>query len=183
MTADSKNKLVRAISAEELQGFLDELARTPGVDGPMIQDMAQERFGVEMGHNSANDFRKNVFGKYLERLAKRKQLAATIQQARDPGAGTTLADAAAEELSQMVFDFLTDEDGGLDLANGGDIKKANQIALIIARIRKGDRDMIDQLRDQLKEAEAREKATKDDLKNPQLSEAEREARMRARFGV
>lgn len=159
---DSKNKLVRAISAEELQAFLDELSRTKGVDGPMIQELAQQRFGVSMGHESANNFRKEVFHKYLARLSSRKQRVAMITANRDISAGTTLADAASEELSQLVFDFLTEveDDNGkpLDLTSPADMKKAAQLSNIIARMRSGDRAMIDQLTDRVKELEAEKKA-------------------------
>lgn len=159
---DSKNKLVRAISAEELQKFLDDLAQTPGVDGPMIQQLALSRFEVSMGHESANNFRKEVFQKYLARLSGRKARVALITAARDSKAGATLADAASEELSQLVFDFLTDlEDDdakALDLTQPADMKKATQLSNIIARMRSGDRAMIEQLNERVKELEVQNSA-------------------------
>ena len=185
-TVESKNKLVRSITPEELTAFLDELANTPGVDGPMIQAKALEKFDIRIGHESANNFRKEVFGRYIDRLRKRKELSAVIAAHRDADGGRTLADAAGEEMSQLVFEFLTNvEDGedALDLSNSGDVKKANQLALIISRMRTGDRRMIDQLNERVKELEERETETKKDLSNKQLTEEERAARMRARFGV
>jgi hypothetical protein len=141
---DSKNKLVRAISADELQGFLDELARTPSVDGPMIQKLAEEKFGVEMGHNSANHFRKEVYQKFLDRLSKRKQMASLIATHKDDASGKTLADAASDELQQQVFEFLT-ENEALDLSAEAGLAKAESLARIIKSARGEDRKMIKDL--------------------------------------
>lgn len=173
--SDSKNKLVRAITAEELQGFLDELARTKGVDGPMIQKLAEEKFGVEIGHNSANHFRREVFQKFLQRLEKRKALAATISAHRDDSSGRTLADAASDELQQQVFEFLTENDS-LNLADEEGLARAESLARIIKSARSEDRKMILQLQRLIED-------TKDDLQNKTLTEDQRAERMRARFGV
>lgn len=172
----SKNKLVRAISAEELQSFLDELSRTAGVDGPMIQELAESRFGVEMGHNSAAHFKKEVYTKYLEQIGKRKAMVQMITANRDPANGQTLADASSEVLQQQVFEFLIDTETGLDLSTPEGMKHAKGLAAIIKSARSEDRKMIDALKKLVDD-------TKEDLTNRELSEAQREARIRERFGV
>jgi hypothetical protein len=172
----SKNKLVRAISAEELQGFLDELSRTAGVDGPMIQELAESRFGVEMGHNSAAHFKKEVYTKYLEQVGKSKALAQMITANRDPDNGMTLAEASSEFLQQRVFEFMIENQTGLDLSTSEGMKRAKGLADIIKSARSEDRKKIDALNKLVDD-------TKDDLTNRELSEAQREARIRERFGV
>ena len=173
---ESKNKLVRAISAEELQSFLDELAGTPGVDGPMIQRLALEKFAVPMGHNSANHFRAEVYQKYLEQIGKRKALVSMITANKEPASGQTLADAASEQLQQQVFEFLIDSETGLDLSTPEGVKHAKALADIIKGARSEDRKRIAEMQRMVDE-------TKDDLTNRELSEAQREARIRERFGV
>lgn len=181
-TVESKNKLVRSITPEELRAFLDELANTPGVDGPMIQEQALEKFGIKIGHESANNFRKEVFGKYIERMRRRKELSAVVAANRDSGNGRTLADAASEELQQQVFEFLADN-APLNLADDKDMERAESLSRIIKSARSEDRAMIKQQEAKIKELEEREAETKADLGNPTLNEEQRAARMRARFGV
>lgn len=181
-TVESKNKLVRELTEEQLVAFLEQLIATPGVDGPMIQAQALEKFGVKIGHESANNFRREVFGKYIERMRKRKELSQVISAHRDADSGRTLADAASEELQQQVFEFLTDNES-LDLSDKDDLARAESLARIIKSARSEDRAMIKQLSAQLKELQEREAETKADLGNQTLSEEQRAARMRARFGV
>lgn len=154
----SKHKLVRAITAEELDGFLESLAGMTDVTGAKIRELAEARFGVEMGHDAANNFRKDVYGKYIERMRKRKELSVMVAANRDSGSGRTLADEASEELQQQVFEFLADNPS-LDFNDEDDLKRAEALARIIKGGRSEDRKMIDDLRAQLKEAQEREKAT------------------------
>lgn len=180
--ADSKNKLVRSLNEEQLVAFLEELVATPGVDGPMIRERALEKFGVKIGHESANNFRKEVFGRYIERMRRRKELSQVIATHRDSDSGKTLADAASEELQQQVFEFLADN-AALDLSDKDDLARAESLSRIIKSARSEDRAMITQQERRIKELEAREAETKADLGNGSLSEEQRAARMRARFGV
>lgn len=154
----SKHKLVRAVTAEELDGFLESLAGMKDVTGAKIRELAEERFGVEMGHDAANNFRKDVYGAYLERMRKRKALSVMVAAHRDSDNGRTLADAASDELQQQVFEFLT-ENAPLDLGNEDDLKRAESLARIIKGARSEDRKMIDDLREELRQAQEREKAT------------------------
>lgn len=181
-TVESKNKLVRELTEEQLVAFLDELVATPGVDGPMIREQALERFGIKIGHESANNFRKEVFGKYIERMRKRKELSQVIAAHRDSDSGKTIADAASEELQQQVFEFLADNQA-LDLSDKDDLNRAEALARIIKSARIEDRRMIKQLSDQVKALEAREQEAKQTLTQTGLSDADRAVAMRRMFGV
>ena len=181
-TVHSKNKLVRELTEEQLVAFLESLVATPGVDGPMIREQALEKFGIKIGHESANNFRREVFGKYIERMRKRKELSQVIAAHRDADNGRTLADAASEELQQQVFEFLADNES-LDLSDKDDLNRAEALSRIIKSARSEDRAMIKQQEQRIKELEEREAETKADLGNKTLSEEQRAARMRARFGV
>lgn len=154
----SKHKLVRAITADELEAFLNDLAAMTDVTGQKIRDLAESRFEVTMGHDAANNFRNDVFGKYLERLRARKERVKMIAENRDASLGQTLADAASEELQQQIFDFLS-ESAPLDLANPEGMEQAESLARIIKSARSEDRKMIDALREQLAQAEAARKQT------------------------
>lgn len=179
--ADSKNKLVRSISEEDLRAFLDELLRTPNVTGAFIQGEALKRFGVEIGHNSANEFRRDVFGRYIEKMRRAAEMSRVVGESRDAKGGHTLADAASDLLQQQVFEFMVE--AKLDLDNPEDVERAESIARIIKSARSEDRRMIDQLNATIKELKDREDETKSDLNNNSLTEEQRAARMRARFGV
>lgn len=153
---DTKNKLARALSEEQLVEFLEQLAATPGVDGPMIREQALARFGVSIGNDSANQFRKEVFGKYIDRIRKRRELSAVIAAHRDTDAGKTIADAASEELQQQVFEYLGGEP--LDLSSKEGMTRAEALARIIKSARSEDRAMLDQLSERVKALEAEKRA-------------------------
>lgn len=179
-TVESKNKLVRSITPEELTAFLDSLASTPGVDGPMIQAQALEKFGIKIGHESANNFRKEVFGRYIERMRKRKELSQVIAAHRDADNGRTLADAASEELQQQVFEFLTDNES-LDLSDKDDMARAESLSRIIKSARSEDRAMIKQQEARIKELEAAKDEAADIMDAP-LTPDEKVARWKQVFG-
>lgn len=179
--AESKNKLVRSISEEDLRAFLDDLLGEKNVTGAFIQKQALERFGVEIGHNSANEFRREVFGQYIAKMRRAAEMARVVGESRDVKGGHTLADAASDLLQQQVFEFMVE--ARLNLDNPEDVERAESIARIIKSARSEDRRMIDQLNERVRELEEREKETKADLGNNTLTEEERAARMRARFGV
>lgn len=179
-TVESKNKLVRELTEEQLVAFLEQLIATPGVDGPMIQARALEQFGVKIGNDSANNFRKEVFGKYIERMRKRKELSQVISAHRDADSGRTLADAASEELQQQVFEFLTDNES-LDLSDKDDLARAESLARIIKSARSEDRAMIKQQEAKIKELEAAKNEAVDIMDAP-LSAEEKVARWKQVFG-
>lgn len=173
----TKHKLVRAISADELDTFLEELAGQPNVTGQKIRDLAEEKFGVEMGHDAANNFRNDVFGKYLERARQRKEFARRMSEVKDERTGRMFADAASEELQQQVFEFMMKSE--LDLGDPEDLERAEALARIIKGARSEDRKMMDQLRADLDEANEQKKAmmtaAKDKGASPELIAAIRQA--------
>ena len=179
--ADSKNKLVRSLNEEQLVTFLEELVATPGVDGPMIRERALEKFGVSIGHESANNFRKEVFGRYIERMRKRKELSQVIAAHRDSDNGKTLADAASEELQQQVFEFLADN-AALDLSDNDDLARAESLSRIIKSARSEDRAMIKQQEQRIKELEAQKKEAEEVAQDGSLSVEEKALRWKTIFG-
>lgn len=153
--AESKNKLVRSISETELLAFLESLLNEKNVTGAFIQDQAKERFGVEIGHNSANEFRRDIFGSFVEKMRRAAQMARTVGKEREAAEGHTLADAASDLLQQQMFEFMVE--ANLDLSNPKDVERAEAYARIIKSGRSEDRRMIDQLRDRVKELETKQR--------------------------
>ena len=99
-----------------------------------------------------NITQKEVFAKYVEKLRRRRSLAAVVTEHSDTGAGRTLADAASDELSQMVFEFLTEND--LDLSKEEDMERAEQLSRIIKQARSEDRKMVRDLSERLEKVTA-----------------------------
>lgn len=179
--AESKNKLVRNLTEEQLIAFLDDLLKTKNVTGAYIREQAQDRFNIEIGHNSANEFRREVFGGYIEKMRRVKEMSAAVAEHRPANGINTLADAASDLLQQQVFEFMVEAD--LDLNNPKDMEKAEQLSRIIKSARAEDRRMIDQLEKQVKELEAREQEAKETLTKKGLSDEDRAVAMRRMFGV
>ena len=173
----TKHKLVRAISADELEIFLQELAGLPDVTGQKIRDLAESKFGVEMGHDAANRFRVDVYGKYLDRCRQRAEFARRMSEVKGDRNGRMFADAASEELQQQVFEFMMQSE--LDLSTPEGLEKAESLAKIIASGRREDRKMIKQLEEALEQAEQQKKAmmtvAKDKGASPELIAAIRAA--------
>lgn len=179
--AETKNKLVRSLTEEQLLAFLDELITTPGVDGPMIKEKALEKFGVSIGNDSANQFRKEVFGKYVEKLRRAAQMSKTVAEHRREGQVNTLADASSDLLQQQLFEFMVENN--LDFNNPKDVEKAEAISRMLKAARSEDRRMIEQLDTRVKELEAREEEAKETLNKKGLSDEDRAVAMRRMFGV
>ena len=176
MATSSKNKLAQELTPEQLQAFLEELAGVPrGEQVERIQELA-EKHGINIGKSSAYNFRERELGPYLDRLRKRKELASAITEIGLDDSGMTLADAAAAELSQLSFDFITELDGQLDLTSKQGLNVYKALTNGLASLRKGDRDLIKQQSKMIEE-------TKADLQDKTLTEEQRAARMRERFGV
>jgi transcriptional regulator with XRE-family HTH domain len=158
---ESKTKIARALSAEELDAFCARLAKEKGLTGARIQELAAE-LGVEIGQSAAYEFRNKEFEPWLAKLSKRRQLALFIQERSRPEDVATLADASAGELSQALFEFMTGAENAdaLDLGTPEGRKAANQLSLMIARIRQGDHRLRDlearltQMRDEREKAVA-----------------------------
>jgi hypothetical protein len=174
--AETKNKLALALSPAELAEFCAALADVPhGELVSKIIEMAEAR-GISIGKTSAYGFKDGELLPHLKRIQMRKERAAQIAAMGDDDSGKTLADAAAAELGQLSFEFVSDLDGKLDLNTEEGREIYTTITKGIKSLRDGDRALIKQLKGQIDE-------TKADLKNPQLTEEQRAARMRSRFGV
>ena len=156
-TVESKNKLVRSITPEELTAFLEELANTPGVDGPMIQAKALEKFEIKIGHESANNFRKEVFGKYIANLRNAVQFAKIVKENSDAEDGRMFSDLASNVLQQGVFEFVMTEK--IDLGSKEGMERAEALSRIIKSARSEDRAMIKQQEQRIQELEAEKKHT------------------------
>lgn len=174
--AETKNKLALELSPAELAEFCAALADVP--HGNLVEEimkMAEAR-GISIGKSSAYGFKNGELMPWLKRVQMRKERAAQIAAMGDDDSGKTLADAAAAELGQLSFEFVSDLDGKLDLGT----EEGREIYTILTKgiksLRDGDRALIKQLQTKIDE-------TKADLTNPQLSEEQRAAKMRARFGV
>lgn len=178
--ADSKNKLVRSITEEQLIEFLNELVRTPNVTGAFIQEEALKRFNVEIGHNSANEFRRDIFGSHIEKLRHAARMAQMVNDHRQPGGSNTLADAASDLLQQQVFEFMVE--AKLDLAKPADLKQAESLGRIIKSARAEDRKQIDQLNERVKELEDKTGEAEEVAADTKLSDAEKVARWKNIFG-
>lgn len=174
--SETKNKLALELSPTELAEFCTALADVPhGELVAKIMEMAEAR-GISIGKTSAYGFKNGELLPWLKRVQMRKERAAQINAMGDDDSGKTLADAAAAELGQLSFEFVSDLDGKLDLASEEGREIYTTITKGIKTLRDGDRALIKQLKTQIDD-------TKADLTNPQLSEEQRAARMRSRFGV
>lgn len=145
-----------ALSAEQVADFCAWLQTQSGVTGDFIHAALAERYGVTVGRNAAYTFKDKVFAEHLERLNKRRQLAQFLTAHSAPEDGAKIADAAASELSQGVFDFLVSNDAPIDLNSPQGQEQANTLALIISRLRRGDHTLR-ALEAKLEEIAAREK--------------------------
>lgn len=173
----SKTKIAQELSPAELAEFCAALRDVPHGDmAARILELAAEK-GISIGKTAAYEFKNKEALPWLRRLEMRQEKSKMLQEySSADGTGARLADAAADELSQCTFDFVTNLDGKLDL----DSKEGREIYAVITKgiksLRDGDRAMLKQLQEQVTE-------TKEDLTNPQLTEQQRAERMRARFGV
>jgi hypothetical protein len=174
--SQTKNKLALELSPAELADFCAALADVPhGELVSKIMAMAEER-GIRIGKTSAYGFKNGELMPWLKRLQMRREKSEQLQEFGSLEGGISFADAAASAAGEMCFDFVTDIDGQLDLTTKEGQATFDTLTRGIQRIRSGDRALIKQLQDQIDE-------TKADLKNPQLTEEQRAARMRSRFGV
>jgi len=133
-----RNTIAQELTPEMLDKFIRELAALPGKQRTLkrISEKA-EAYGIIDANsgkppslNSAKSFRDTTFKKFIARIEQAQSKALQVKEARESGAGHTLADAAGDLLSEIIFDSLTEEN-----AKDIDIKK---YSLAIARLRQGD---------------------------------------------
>jgi Protein of unknown function (DUF3486) len=134
----SRHKIAQSISREELDAFLRELAQTPGVDGPTIQRLAREKYEIEIGHDSANNFRKSIFEKYLERLQKQRDTALFLAKNIEPGGASTFGTAISQWVGTEIFDQLSESGVVIDLKTEDGLAQAECIARIAERLSRND---------------------------------------------
>lgn len=181
--AQSRTKIAQELTPDELTAFCESLRDVPhGEMAAKIIELAKAQ-GISIGKSAAYEFRNKEMLPWLRRLQLRKEKAAAIAELGDDDSGRTLADAAAAELGQIAFDMVSELDGQIDIQTEEGRAIFNEITKGIHRLRTGDRAMIKQQAERIKELEQREAETKADLGNKQLTEEDRAARMRARFGV
>lgn len=151
-----RHKLLKELSREELDAFLRELVATPGVDGPTIQRLAKEKFDIDIGHDSANTFRKNYFEKYLERLQKQRDTALFLAKHVEPDGASTLGTAISQWIGTELFDALNESGLVVDVTTKEGIEQAEAIARIAERLSRNDvrtRTLIKDAKDQAREEE------------------------------
>lgn len=181
--AASQTKVAQELTPDELNAFCESLRSVPAVEqAAKIQELAKAK-GISIGKTAAYEFKNKELMPWLKRLQLRKEKAAAIAEMEDDDSGRTLADAAAAELGQIAFDLVSELDGQIDLQTKEGRAVFNEITKGIHRLRTGDRAMMKQMAEQLKILKDREEETKEDLGNKQLTEEDRAARMRARFGL
>ncbi len=181
--ASSQTKVAQELTPAELNTFCEALRDVPHVEmAAKIQELAKAQ-GISIGKTAAYEFKNKELMPWLKRLQLRKEKAAAIAEMEDDDSGRTLADAAAAEMGQIAFDMVSELDGQIDIQTKEGRAIFNEITKGVHRLRSGDRAMLKQMSDQIKVMEDREAETKADLGNQTLSEDERAARMRARFGL
>ncbi|MES2597197.1 MAG: hypothetical protein V4662_17755 [Verrucomicrobiota bacterium] len=178
VSAKTKTKISQTLTPEQLEEFCKKLVGVPhGELAERIQEFAAE-CGISIGLSAAYVFKKNELIPWLERLSMRQEKARLIKEAggAEDDSGVTIADEVARMLSDAAFDFVSDVDNRIDLNTEEGLAVFKELTTGISKLRKGDRDLIKQQKTLIDD-------TKKDLTDTSLSEDERAARMRARFGV
>lgn len=137
-TPTDRNKIAQELSVEDLSAFVAELAALPGKERTLRAiAAAAERRGIRISLESAKSFRNTTFKRHLERIERRREFAERFAGGRDNRLGATIADAAADNLAETVFD-LTDEIAEATESGEFDLKKMSTTAFIIKTLRQGD---------------------------------------------
>jgi hypothetical protein len=164
-----RNKIAQALNETELAAFNEMLASLPGSERTYaaIQRRAQEQLGLTLSIESAKSYREKTFKNYLRRMERRRDFAERVTSARQESTGGTFADAAAENLAELVFDMTEEMSEAIEEGGALDLKKASTTAFIINKIRQGDVAR-GNLQIKLDDAERREKEREE--KNRQAGE-------------
>jgi len=157
--AFSQTKVAQELTPEELEAFCAELKDVPhGEMAAKIQELARTQ-GISIGKTAAYEFKNKEMMPWLKRLQLRREKAKAIEEMGDDNSGMTLADAAAQEMGQIAFDLVTGLDGTIDLTSKEGRAVFNELTKGIHRLRTGDRAMIAQLNQRIKDMEAERKQT------------------------
>jgi hypothetical protein len=156
--ASSKTKIAQELTPDELTAFCESLRDVPhGEMAAKIIELAQAQ-GISIGRSAAYEFKNKEMLPWLKRLQLRKEKAAAINEMGDDDSGRTLADAAAAELGQIAFDMVSELDGQIDIQTEEGQAIFKELTNGIHRLRTGDRAMIKQQAERIKELEAQQKA-------------------------
>jgi hypothetical protein len=97
-------KIETDLTPEELMEFFRRVAQTKGgATGPRIQALASE-FGVTISHETANEYRKGIVSRELERLRRNAEKSKEIVETVKAGVG--ISDANAVRLQMVISDKL-----------------------------------------------------------------------------
>ena len=155
--AESQTKVAQELTPDELEKFCTALKDVPhGKMAAKIMELAKAQ-GIDIARSSAYEFKNKEMMPWLKRLQLRKEKAKAIAEMGDDNSGRTLADAAAAELGQIAFDLVSELDGQIDITTKEGRAIFNEITKGVHRLRTGDRAMIDQQADRIKELEAEKK--------------------------
>lgn len=153
------NKIEQELSAEELEGFVKELAALPGLTLAKIQAAARTR-GINVSLMSASAFRDKNLAEYLHRLRGASESAQLIAEAISGNAEGNILDGAALMLSQRINDLLVP--GGV-----ADLTEIRQAVAAVAQLRQSNQS------EKLALARLREYEAKEELRKRAAEELER----------
>ncbi len=145
-----RNKIAHALSVEELDAFVAELASLPGRERTLeaIKRKAAEK-GITISLMSAKAFRDTTFDRHLEKIRAAQSIALQVEQIE--AGGNTMADAGAKLISKRIFEKLMeaeDEDSASEI-------DLDEMTLALSRLRQGDVQRA-ALNAKIREYEARE---------------------------
>lgn len=174
------NKIAKSLSPEQLNEFIAECARTPGLTLETIKKLAAQR-GIVVSLMSAKGFRDGPFQQHLLKLEHAQRIAEQVKALQEVDTSITLADASAALLAQRVFEMIYEgeigPDGELDL---------DTVSKIIARLQQREQSA-KRTEAQLRAYEAREAERKAQAEavgtDATLTPEAREERIREIFNV
>lgn len=154
---DRPGKIEQELTLPQLEELCERLRHSPKRTLAGIQELASE-YGVEIGLNAADTFKKGPFADYLAKIEARSRLANAVAGVSKPEDAHHLADAAGGELSQLLFTFMMKMDAESDLTDPETRKLAKDLAQMIETLRRGDhrlREMEDRFARKVAEAKAK----------------------------
>ena len=148
------NKIEQELSAEELEGFVKDLAAMPGLTLAKIQNAARER-GIEISLMSASAFRDKNLAGYLQRIRGASESARLIAEAISGNAEGNILDGAALMLSQKLNDLLVTD----SLAEIAEIRQGVEAVAKLRQSNQSEKLAVARLREyEARDAERRREA-------------------------
>lgn len=186
-----RGKVELTMTDEQLSELCERLGTLPREDrtGPKVRALLADEYDITIGLNAAYTLLNGPFAEHLKRIRARKERIDMLRKAREEAPDmdeSYLADDSAAQLSFLINDYIATKGDALNPAStDDDDEELKRLAMLqklveqVSTIRKDDRE----LRKELRAIQQREKDTIADLKDNTLTEEQRAARMRARFGV